>query len=298
MGAVNNYVTVGREVSGDPAIVRQDVAANTKATWAYVLQVSGVDLSKRVIQAKGGASASAGTHSDGCAFDYRSRGLTTAQINNVVKALRECGWAGTWYRTGPSWENNYHIHSAANTSDWSRCQYQAKAAIAGYDGLGSGGRKNRDTHPNQRPKTWRTINQGTTFALTNLNKKEEEEDMPLSEEDISKIATKVWGATFGSPTDTAGKRLEAAAKATPIAGAIKDIQSNVGPIKRDNKDISLRQEVADAKSLLIEMKGFNAGLLAALNNSGGKVDLKAVTEAANAGVKKAFIELGQNIQQG
>ena len=165
MGDAIRYNNIGTLTSGKAATLRSDAAASIPTTFAYVQQMSGIDLYKRIIQAKGGAVASAGTHVDGCALDLRTRDLSTAVITKVVAALRECGWVAHWRHTG-SFANNQHIHASADTGNYSKTYYQVTATKAGYNGLGSGGRGGRDEH--KKPSQWRTIQQGIKFAESQL----------------------------------------------------------------------------------------------------------------------------------
>jgi hypothetical protein len=48
----------------------------------------------------------------------------------------------------------------------------------------------------------------------------EEDDMPLTKQDLDAIASAVWGATFGSATETAGARLARASSPEAIAAAV------------------------------------------------------------------------------
>ena len=56
--------------------------------------------------------ASAGTHSGGGAFDFSVRGLSTAQINRRVRALRRVGFAA-WHRVPAEGPWPAHIHAVA-----------------------------------------------------------------------------------------------------------------------------------------------------------------------------------------
>lgn len=78
---------------------------------------------QRVTQTIGNARASAGFHArDGyareqgqliaycAATDLRTRDLNRAQIYRLVSALTDADFAN-WYRTGPKWVGNNHIHA-------------------------------------------------------------------------------------------------------------------------------------------------------------------------------------------
>ena len=165
------YVVIGKLVNGKPALVRSELAHYVNITFTYVEFKTGVDLYKRIIQAKGGAAASAGVHLDGAAFDFRVWGLSESKINDVVYALRECGYSASWYR---DWEGNEHIHAGANLGSLKTgVKYQVDAVKAGYDGTGKGGRGAKDNH--RRPSTWRTIQQGSQWAAEQILKEGEVE---------------------------------------------------------------------------------------------------------------------------
>lgn len=143
---------------------------------------TGFDLSKRILQALGDAKASAGVHrAPGVCVDIRVWGMTRAQIEEVVALLRECGYAGTWYR---DWEGNQHIHAATDIGVWSPALYQITAVKAGYDGLGSGGKQGKDPHP--KPSAWRTAQTGAAWAREQL-----EDDMALSTDDKAWLSNEI-----------------------------------------------------------------------------------------------------------
>ncbi len=156
---------IGTDVKGRTAYLHPIAARAWAAATAYILAMLGIDLGARIIQAYGQAAASAGTHgAPPCAVDIRVWGLSRGQIEAVVRLLRECGWIATWYR---DWAGNLHIHAVCDIETWSPARYQCTAVKAGYDGLGAGGRKGRDTHP--KPSTWRTAAQGAAWAEAQIN---------------------------------------------------------------------------------------------------------------------------------
>lgn len=99
-------------------------------------------------------SASAGTHNGGGALDFSVRGLTRAQINRRVKALREVGFAA-WFRPARPGVWGPHIHAIAiGTKDLAPlAKTQVKAYRSGRDGLKGNG---VDIHRNLgvAPTTW------------------------------------------------------------------------------------------------------------------------------------------------
>lgn len=158
------------EVDGEPALGCPHMAA--WLPW-YILLVelrTGVDLRKRLIQAAGDGAKSALTHLDGTALDWRTRGLSMDTINEIVRLAREAGARGTWYRTGPKWVNNQHVHSVVDCPCTSRADYQLRAADRGRDGLAGNG---PDNHP--APRTIRNHASGLAWLITQL----EEPTMPM-----------------------------------------------------------------------------------------------------------------------
>ena len=154
------YATIGREVSGDPAILRAAIEDQWRATAELVRVRLGVDLDARIIQAKGGASTSAGTHTDGVAVDIRVWFLTVAEIVAVVALLRECGWSATWFR---DWTGNRHIHAVSDLGVRTKASYQVDAVKRGRDGLATNGRD-----PHEPPSSWRNNITGAAWARAQL----------------------------------------------------------------------------------------------------------------------------------
>lgn len=85
---------------------------------------------------KGGVAASAGTHDGGGAMDVSIRGKSQSQINAIVGALRQAGFAA-WYRTADEGKWSPHIHAIAIGNPWlSRgAAQQVKDYQHGGDGL-------------------------------------------------------------------------------------------------------------------------------------------------------------------
>lgn len=163
------YAPIGVTVRGATAYLRAACEQHWRATAEYIYLETGIRLEGRIIQARGGAAASAGTHSDGVAVDTRIWHLTAAQRRTVVRLLRECGWSATWDR---AWPGNEHLHAVSdlvNTSGTriaTRASYQTVAVRAGFNGLGSGGRGGADDGP--RPGTWRNSITGLAYARARI----------------------------------------------------------------------------------------------------------------------------------
>jgi hypothetical protein len=102
----------------------------------------------RISQTIGYAKASAGFHApDGnarergqliqytCALDISVRGLSRTQIYALVSALSDAGFVA-WYRTGPKWVGNNHIHCVFLGYPMKpQLRAQVKDAFAGKDAL-------------------------------------------------------------------------------------------------------------------------------------------------------------------
>lgn len=120
--------------------------------------------SLRIYQLIGGASASAGTHSDGGAFD-----ITDLVGNEDVWVARQMGADATWARTSAQGFTP-HLHGVLRGCPHNGpARYQIAAVDDGYNGLGSGGRGALDDGP--RPLSGRTWREGIQWA------KEQGDDM-------------------------------------------------------------------------------------------------------------------------
>ena len=208
-----------------------------------------------IIQAAGNASASAGTHADGWAIDLQTWHLSGSQIERLVAHARKYGASGTWYRTSAQGFDP-HIHAALDPGGgYTNSAYQIAAVRAGYNGLGNGGRRGRDTHP--APARWITAAQGITLM------EQEGDDMVSTEQmhEIGKLAAKyTLAAEYGGPDDTVGKRISKLIEyGSESAYFSRQAAERVGVVYRpgdkradENGNISLRQEIADTKTLALD----------------------------------------------
>ena len=144
-------------------------AAAAWAAFAVLAKAQlGIDVSTRLIKSDESASSStsAATHTKPyVAVDLRLDGLTSRQIEQLVVLARECGFAGTWARIGAQWDPD-HIHMVTGIDVDTPARYQVRAAVAGYNGLGSSGRQGRDHHP--KPSAWRSASQGLAWARARI----------------------------------------------------------------------------------------------------------------------------------
>ena len=267
---MSSLVQVGKETSGDPALLRAELAPHWPATVAWVKHKTGIDLATRIVQAQGGAAASAGTHKDGAAVDLRTRGLKAATIVAVVAALRDLGWAA-WYR---DWTDNQHIHAAANLGITTGASYQVAAWKAGFDGLGKGGKGGKDPHP--APTVFRTIVQGAAWAATQLGK-----DDAMTPEQEAKVLAAIAAVADGAFGRAALDERDAATQRAVWTTT---------RVSRGGQKIAAIQELADTKTGVLRLEGTVAGLAQAVGSlaAGQGVDLQAVEDAARRGVEAAL----------
>lgn len=136
-----------------------------------------------IYQLIGKAAASASTHSKGGAFD-----ISNLPGNLDVVLARQMGADATWHRTRAQGFSVAHLHGVLTGCIHNKpARYQITAVRAGFNGLGWRGRKGKDDGP--RPLSGRTWREGIAWA-----KQQMEDDMPLSDEDIKRIAAAVWDA--------------------------------------------------------------------------------------------------------
>jgi hypothetical protein len=148
----------------------------------------------KILQLTGSNPASAGTHAEGGAFDLGYYSGT--QARNLVWLARQMGADATWYR---AWDNNHHVHGVLRgCAHNDPAQYQIDAVDDGYNGLGYMGQDGPDDGP--KPLTYRTYTQGMDWAEGQLG----DDDMPLTDDDLNKIASKVWNFQLADRFDDAG----------------------------------------------------------------------------------------------
>lgn len=115
------------------------------------------DESLRIYQLIGGATASAGTHSKGGAFD-----ISDLVGTRDVAIARQMGADATWARTRAQGFTP-HLHGVLRGCPHnSPARYQIDAVDAGFNGLGRGGRGGKDDGP--RPLSGRTWQEGIEWA--------------------------------------------------------------------------------------------------------------------------------------
>lgn len=121
--------------------------------------------------------------------------------------------------------------------------------------------------------SWETVHRAASDTSRWFKGPTQEEDMPLTDGEFNRIASTTWGAQFGDASDTAKGRLgTAATRADAAASWAYGAMTQTAPIHRpddpaadSNGDVSLRQEVADSKTLALENKQ-------AIEDLGSKID--------------------------
>lgn len=262
MGDVTEYVVInGRRFCACSAAVLEMAEVGFKAAGIIPKSSSIHDYVSQGGYRAGATIASKGSHDRGGVHD------TWFSLVNTDAKQRIWDQAGAVGCRRYSWE-----FTSTNTPDHGHiiavgCPHLAEFAAdqlaeirRGGDGM-AGTRKWAGPTPSFTP--WRT-----RYAAF---KAQQEEDMPLTQSEISAIAERVWSATAGGET-----MLERVAR----------IAVQTSDIRRDGEKVSLRQEVADAKTMAMALSGQIAGLQAALTSiAGGGLDLAAVEAAAKRGVE-------------
>lgn len=257
-----SLVYIGTNYRGRDAYLAE-TPAKWWALWKQAVARDLPDIELVIIQAAGNASASAGTHADGWAIDLQTWHLSGPQIERLVAHARKYGASGTWYRT-PAQGFDPHIHAALDPgSGWTNSSYQIAAVRAGYNGLGNGGRRGRDTHP--APAHWITAAAGITLM------EQEGDDIMASKDEVKQwvkegVAELDWGGEKFGPYlgRIQANSSDAVYYAKQAAQQTADITRPNDP-KAVNGQVSLRQELADDKSIGIENQ-------ARLNQLEAKVD--------------------------
>lgn len=129
----------------------------------------------------GGAAASDGAHDKAKCLDLETGGHTTAEIDRMVKVARKLG-AGA-YRRDETWRHgsmrpHMHLTLGADQPGSQMAEILWNSYVAGGDGLA--------IEPPQPDYEWRP----SPLVLT-----PPEDDMPLTDADIQKVAAAVWQAT-------------------------------------------------------------------------------------------------------
>lgn len=150
------------------------------------LQRRGVlDGPLRVYQLIGDAPASGGVHKTGGAFD-----ITDYLGGEDVWVARQMGADATWARVAGF--STVHIHGVLTGCPHNGpARYQIDAVRAEFNGLGRGGRGGPDDGP--RPLSGRTWREGIAWA------KEQGDDMPYTEEQLTKIVRAAVKAELEEP---------------------------------------------------------------------------------------------------
>lgn len=236
-------VSVGTDTKGRTAYLHPTAAVAWLLAVELAKRVLGVDLSSRILQALGSASASAGVHErPACAVDIRVWGWSRAKILAVVLLLRNAGFEATWYR---DWPGNEHIHAAADIGIWTPARYQITAVRKGQNGL-----TNRGPDDGPRPEAWRTAAQGAEWSRSKLQALSTKPTPPaptggltMSEYQAIKTQLDAIDARISALGESVGGRAQ-----IERIGEAAARQTQRYPVSRGGKLIPAIQEIADAKS--------------------------------------------------
>jgi hypothetical protein len=145
---------------------------------------------------------SAKTHWLGGAADIDDDGMDAPERNAFVRDARTVGFAAWWRPAIPDkWGSHFHLISiqpggksdqgVLHTDAWG----QVKDYYAGLNGLSNDG---PDPHKslNAPKQTWETY-----------KSKRDEDDMPLTDADVQKIAAAVWAIKFREYVDENGNKV-------------------------------------------------------------------------------------------
>ena len=270
------YVSVGRDVNGRNALLAPPAAAWWRL-FALVVKLT-LDVNLEIIQAKGTADASAGTHPDGWAVDIRTWRFSTSTTLAVVALARTYGASATWYRTEA---HGFvpHIHLVIDAgAQYTASRYQTVAVRAGSDGLGYLGRRRPDPHP--APARWVTAEQGIALMHQQIGTLV----MALTDSDAQRVATAILGRSLGSSGPTVAVALQDSARAAHTArdvvtALLTQSLGSSGP----NVAVALQDTHGRTRSIEAKVEDLAdqvAQLVAALAPS----DLVATVEPAAGGV--------------
>lgn len=247
------YVSVGPKYNGQEAYAAEIPAKWYKLFKRYMAKYH-PDISVILVQALGGAKASAGTHSDGWAFDFQNWHLTSRQNEILVAESRRFGGVAWARYRSQGFEPHDHVACDSGGSSDTACQYQVVAAHAGYNGLGYRGRKGGDNHP--APAKWVTCAQGIGMMEAILGGFKSNEEGPTLDKSelIQAVREGVGGLNWGNETFGAYLgRMQAACQtaayyAHQAATQTAPITRPGDPSADSRGQVVIRQEIADAKT--------------------------------------------------
>ena len=220
-------------------------------------------------------AASGGTDNGGGHVDLNFVGLTDAQCRRVETVYRRYGNLAFWRPerrpdgTRYGWQNHGHVLriDCADLSDAARTQLGDYRA--GYNGLPIGGRINKDTGDRRYlAARWLTIKQQL-----------EEDDMPLSDDDVERVAKRARDLILGD-------RYPDATKSTPAGAKIEEHIFNANAKAGRVEHIVKRIEAAlDPDAFIAKVID---GVAAEVNGSTGSLTTDQLKAATEAGVRAAL----------
>lgn len=247
-----------------------------------------------ILQLTGDYAMSGGNHRAGGVFDIKQYDL------RIVMLAREMGAPATWLRNmnyADGSPGNTHTHGVVHCAHSWPADYQTTAQRRGYDGMGQGaagtayagmwGYGGKDPHP--RPSVYRTPAEGIAWAEAEISRIEDDGMAVEVTHPITGVKVPVEDALWSMWTYI----LEA--RDTPAK-----VWSQT--VSRDGKAISVKQELADAKTNTLKLLGTAAqpavadvdeaaiasAVAAALEASGIQLDPETVKAAAQAGAAEAL----------
>jgi hypothetical protein len=186
-----------------------------------------------------GASASAGTH-DGDAFDLRLWDRKQDERDAMIRVFRGRGAFAYWERYPTQ---GFDLHAHMVPGPWARpapgALTQWHAYLNNRDGL-AGNREDYHWRPNP-------------LVLTPM-----EDDMPLTDEDLDKIATKVWAKELGSSDNRRPARallLQSANAAASTRGRLSTLAQDISEAIDEGVNVTeLRRQVTRLREAIAELE--------------------------------------------
>ncbi|ALG10050.1 hypothetical protein [Kibdelosporangium phytohabitans] len=153
--------TVTRVVTAGSRIAYQGKTINTRTRDMLKAAETRLGRTLTITQGSynpGGVGASGGTHDGGGALDISVSGMSDATKTDVVRKLREAGFAAWWRKPsqGP-WEHHIHAMAVSDPQQSPAAWHQSGDYYLGKNGLANGA---ADDGPQVTKRTWEEIKRG------------------------------------------------------------------------------------------------------------------------------------------
>lgn len=153
--------TVTHTVSAGTKVTHQGKTINTRTRDMLKAAETRLGRTLTITQGSynpGGVGASGGTHDGGGALDISVTGMSDATKTDVVRKLREAGFAAWWRKPsqGP-WEHHIHAMAVSDPHQSPAAWHQSGDYYLGKNGLANGA---ADDGPSVTKKTWEEIQRG------------------------------------------------------------------------------------------------------------------------------------------